>query len=92
MLPGEESLAGYKNCSTGCRIIDVLCAALSPAWQSNCVVTRCGIEFPSCSGPCRLVTVASGAAAGKFLQYEAGGAGVSVQTAYGVEVEVFDGR
>ncbi|KAL2970900.1 hypothetical protein AAZX31_15G163900 [Glycine max] len=38
--------------------------------------------------PSRLVTVASGAASGKLLQYEVGGPKVSVQTAYGVEVEV----
>ncbi|KAF1870470.1 hypothetical protein Lal_00003676 [Lupinus albus] len=38
--------------------------------------------------PCRLVTVASGAASGKLLEYEVGGPKVSVQTAYGVEVEV----
>ncbi|PHU07868.1 Lycopene epsilon cyclase, chloroplastic [Capsicum chinense] len=38
--------------------------------------------------PCRFVTIASGAASGKFLQYELGGPRVSVQTAYGVEVEV----
>ena len=36
----------------------------------------------------RLVTVASGAASGKLLQYEVGGPRVSIQTAYGVEVEV----
>nr|ACF21783.1 lycopene epsilon-cyclase [Gentiana lutea]BAA88845.1 Lycopene epsilon cyclase [Gentiana lutea] len=38
--------------------------------------------------PCRLAAVASGAASGKLLQYELGGPRVSVQTAYGVEVEV----
>lgn len=38
----------------------------------------------------RLATVASGAASGKLLQYEVGGPKVSVQTAYGVEVEVGD--
>ncbi|XP_010049451.2 lycopene epsilon cyclase, chloroplastic [Eucalyptus grandis] len=38
--------------------------------------------------PCRLATVASGAASGKLLQYEVGGPRVSLQTAYGVEVEV----
>ncbi|KAI4380770.1 hypothetical protein MLD38_006921 [Melastoma candidum] len=38
--------------------------------------------------PCRLATVASGAASGKLLRYEVGGPRVSVQTAYGVEVEV----
>uniref|UniRef100_A0A0C9S457 TSA: Wollemia nobilis Ref_Wollemi_Transcript_26097_1976 transcribed RNA sequence n=1 Tax=Wollemia nobilis TaxID=56998 RepID=A0A0C9S457_9CONI len=38
--------------------------------------------------PCRLVTVASGAASGKFLQYELDGPPVGVQTAYGMEVEV----
>ena len=36
----------------------------------------------------RLVTVASGAAAGRFLRYEPGGPAVAVQTAYGIEVEV----
>jgi lycopene epsilon-cyclase len=36
----------------------------------------------------RLATVASGAASGKLLQYEVGGPKVSVQTAYGLEVEV----
>ncbi|PKI51839.1 hypothetical protein CRG98_027757 [Punica granatum] len=35
----------------------------------------------------RLATVASGAASGRLLQYEVGGPRVSVQTAYGVEVE-----
>nr|AGN48015.1 lycopene cyclase [Cucumis melo] len=35
----------------------------------------------------KLATVASGAASGKLLQYEVGGPKVSVQTAYGVEVE-----
>ncbi|XP_011627261.1 lycopene epsilon cyclase, chloroplastic isoform X1 [Amborella trichopoda] len=38
--------------------------------------------------PCRLAVVASGAASGKLLKYEAGGPRVSVQTAYGIEVEV----
>nr|AAK07431.1 lycopene epsilon-cyclase [Adonis aestivalis var. palaestina] len=38
--------------------------------------------------PCRLATVASGAASGKLLEYEVGGPRVCVQTAYGVEVEV----
>ncbi|XP_009405152.1 lycopene epsilon cyclase, chloroplastic-like isoform X2 [Musa acuminata AAA Group] len=37
--------------------------------------------------PCRLATVASGAASGKLLEYDVGGPRVSVQTAYGVEVE-----
>lgn len=37
---------------------------------------------------CRLVTVAAGAAAGKFLTYEGDSRGVGVQTAYGIEVEV----
>ncbi|KAL3682046.1 hypothetical protein R1sor_000068 [Riccia sorocarpa] len=36
---------------------------------------------------CRLVAVASGAAAGRFLEYEPGGPGTTVQTAYGMEVE-----
>ncbi|WOK98100.1 lycopene epsilon cyclase, chloroplastic isoform X1 [Canna indica] len=37
---------------------------------------------------CRLAIVASGAASGKLLEYDVGGPRVSVQTAYGVEVEV----
>ncbi|KAA3457868.1 lycopene epsilon cyclase, chloroplastic-like [Gossypium australe] len=38
--------------------------------------------------PCRLVVVASGAASGKFLQYEVGGPRVAMQSAYGIEVEL----
>ncbi|KAF3624935.1 Lycopene epsilon cyclase, chloroplastic [Capsicum annuum] len=37
---------------------------------------------------CRFVTVVSGAASGKFLQYELGGPRISIQIAYRVEVEV----
>ncbi|KAG2310754.1 hypothetical protein Bca52824_022311 [Brassica carinata] len=51
-----------------------------------------GLRLVSCERntvvPCRLATVASGAASGKLLQYELGGPRVCVQTAYGVEVEV----
>nr|D9IL24.1 RecName: Full=Lycopene epsilon cyclase, chloroplastic; Short=OgLCY-E; Flags: Precursor [Oncidium hybrid cultivar]ADJ67815.1 lycopene zeta-cyclase [Oncidium hybrid cultivar] len=51
-----------------------------------------GSSIVVCEGdlmlPCRLATVASGAASGKLLQYEVGGPRVSVQTAYGVEAEV----
>ncbi|XP_065849056.1 lycopene epsilon cyclase, chloroplastic [Euphorbia lathyris] len=51
-----------------------------------------GHSVVACEGDifvsCRLATVASGAASGKLLQYEVGGPRVSVQTAYGVEVEV----
>ncbi len=36
----------------------------------------------------KLVTVAAGAASGDFIEYEKGAPGVSVQTAYGIEVEV----
>lgn len=54
--------------------------------------TTSGHSHIECKGdiavPCRLATVASGAASGKLLQYEVGGPRVSVQTAYGVEVEV----
>lgn len=39
-------------------------------------------------GAVRLLSVAAGAAAGKLLEYEAGSAGVGIQTAYGIEVEV----
>jgi lycopene epsilon-cyclase len=37
---------------------------------------------------CRLVTLASGQAAGRFLKYEAGAPTVAAQTAYGIEAEV----
>ncbi|KAL3625319.1 Lycopene epsilon cyclase, chloroplastic [Castilleja foliolosa] len=51
-----------------------------------------GHRLVECEGniviPCRLATVASGAASGKLLEYEVGGPRVSVQTAYGVEVKV----
>ncbi|MQL90548.1 hypothetical protein Taro_023141 [Colocasia esculenta] len=51
-----------------------------------------GHSIVACEGnimiPCRLATVASGAASGKLLQYEVGGPRVSVQTAYGLEAEV----
>uniref|UniRef100_A0A1J3FTY1 Lycopene epsilon cyclase, chloroplastic n=1 Tax=Noccaea caerulescens TaxID=107243 RepID=A0A1J3FTY1_NOCCA len=51
-----------------------------------------GLRLVACGDnaviPCRLATVASGAASGKLLQYEVGGPRVCVQTAYGVEVEV----
>ena len=36
----------------------------------------------------RLVTAASGAASGRFLNYEGGGPEICVQTAYGIEVNV----
>jgi lycopene epsilon-cyclase len=36
----------------------------------------------------RLVTLAAGAAAGKFLEYEKDAPGVAAQTAYGIEAEV----
>ncbi|KAL9224240.1 hypothetical protein vseg_000300 [Gypsophila vaccaria] len=47
------------------------------------VACECGVTIP-----CRLATVASGAASGKLLEYEVGGPRVCVQTAYGLEVEV----
>lgn len=37
---------------------------------------------------CRLVTLAAGAAAGKFMQFEAGAPTVASQTAYGLEATV----
>ena len=37
---------------------------------------------------CRLVTLAAGVAAGKFLRYEENAPGVAAQTAYGIEAEV----
>ena len=37
---------------------------------------------------CRLVTLAAGAAAGKFLRYEENAPMVAAQTAYGIEVSL----
>ena len=37
---------------------------------------------------CRLVTLAAGAAAGKFMQFEVNAPSVASQTAYGIEAEV----
>lgn len=58
----------------------------------NIVEASSGHRLVECEGniviSCRLATVASGAASGKLLEYEVGGPRVSVQTAYGVEVEV----
>ena len=45
-----------------------------------------GITVPSTCA--RLVIMAAGAAAGKFLQYETGAPTVAAQTAYGIEAEV----
>ena len=36
----------------------------------------------------RLIIMAAGAAAGKFLEYETGAPSVAAQTAYGIEAEV----
>ncbi|GFR43330.1 hypothetical protein Agub_g4400 [Astrephomene gubernaculifera] len=47
------------------------------------LTTREGTVYGS-----RLVTVAAGAAAGKFLRYEEAGPVVAAQTAYGIEAEV----
>ena len=41
-----------------------------------------------CRCLCRLVTLAAGAAAGKFLKYEHKAPTVAAQTAYGIEVEL----
>lgn len=53
--------------------------------DDGCSIVACEREVMI---PCRLTSVASGAASGKLLQYDVGGPRVSVQTAYGVEVEV----
>ncbi|XP_072973736.1 lycopene epsilon cyclase, chloroplastic isoform X1 [Typha angustifolia] len=53
--------------------------------SEGCSLVSCESD---CMIPCRLAIVASGAASGKLLEYEVGGPRVSVQTAYGVEVEV----
>ena len=45
-------------------------------------------DFFQCGYLCRLVTLAAGAAAGKFLKYEHKAPTVAAQTAYGIEVEL----
>lgn len=69
---------------TGVRFLDSKVEKIVEASDgSSSVVCERGLMIP-----CRLATVASGAASGKLLQYEVGGPRVSVQTAYGVEAEV----
>ncbi|OVA08403.1 2-oxoacid dehydrogenase acyltransferase [Macleaya cordata] len=70
-----ESGVSYLNSKVE-RIIEAMEGHSLVACESGIVI------------PCRLATVASGAASGKLLQYEVGGPRVSVQTAYGLEVEV----
>ena len=66
----------------------------------SCRYAWVSIYFPICLFPfwnlpliwicisSRLVTAASGAASGRFLNYEGGGPEICVQTAYGIEVNV----
>ncbi|KAJ4958407.1 hypothetical protein NE237_025518 [Protea cynaroides] len=65
-------------------------AGLSLAAESAKLGLRVGLIGPDLpfTNNYGAATVASGAASGKLLQYEVGGPSVSVQTAYGVEVEV----
>lgn len=70
-----ESDVSYLNSKVE-RIIEAASGHSVVECQDNVAIT------------CRLAAVASGAASGKLLQYELGGPRVSVQTAYGVEVEV----
>ena len=55
---------------------------LSPSWPES------WLRFTECSAFCRLVTLAAGAAAGKFLKYEENAPTVAAQTAYGIEAVV----
>ncbi|CAA7402945.1 unnamed protein product [Spirodela intermedia] len=78
----EELLRRCQD--TGVRYLDSKVEKIVEVSDGQSVVVcEGGIRIP-----CRLVTVASGAASGKLLDYEVGGPRVSVQTAYGVEVEV----
>ncbi|XP_058212693.1 lycopene epsilon cyclase, chloroplastic-like isoform X3 [Rhododendron vialii] len=53
------------------------------------IETRNGQRLIACFGiPYRFATVASGASSGKLLEYVVGGPRLSVQTAYGLEVEM----
>ncbi|KAF7154375.1 hypothetical protein RHSIM_Rhsim01G0079800 [Rhododendron simsii] len=48
-------------------------------------------RFPQRTRYARFATVASGASSGKLLEYAVGGPRLSVQTAYGMEVECCSG-
>lgn len=74
-----------KRCEkAGVRYMDAEVESISDIHNSGSTVNCSnGAEIS-----CRLVTVAAGAASGKFLTYEAGDKSVGVQTAYGIEVEV----
>lgn len=56
----------------------------------GCMALRCNEEGNGQQhvARCRLVTLASGAAAGRFLEYEADAPRVAAQTAYGIEAYV----
>lgn len=56
---------------------------VQPDMRTTRVRTTTGLEMN-----CRLVTVAAGAAAGKFLEFEKDAPIVAAQTAYGIEAEV----
>ncbi len=56
---------------------------VEPDLQSTKLTTSAG---PVLSG--RLVTVAAGAAAGRFVKYEDGAPTCAAQTAYGIEADV----
>ena len=58
-----------------------------PLGSARCVLTA-GLRVKGVCCDRRLVTLASGAAAGKFLRYEAVAPSVAAQTAYGIECEV----
>lgn len=53
------------------------------AWSETILAVKGGQKVR-----CRMVTLASGAAAGRFLQYERSAPSVAAQTAYGIEAEI----
>lgn len=56
----------------------------------DCMTLRCSEDAVNQQhiARCRLVTLASGAAAGRFLRYEQDAPRVAAQTAYGIEADV----
>lgn len=56
-------------------------------WEEKGVLCPAWVEHKQYCH-CRLVTLAAGAAAGKFLRYEHQAPTVAAQTAYGIEVEL----
>lgn len=72
--------------AAGVRFLPGEVTSLDPTPAGDAVTLELAGGVPPVSA--RLATLASGAAAGRFLRYEDGAPGVAAQTAYGIEAEV----